>query len=145
MNRAPFAHRAARSPRSSAILVGALAVLAAACGGGGGHDDPNGPPYHVSGTMPAAANSAIDSDTNAPFAIFTRNDSAGRAQPIGNPVMLGGHLNQPGAYAPDAYAKEVRGMVKMLQKKYRVSKRDEDEKETPGEKDPPGDQGAFDY
>ena len=32
-----------------------------------------------------------------------------------------------GAYAPDAYAKEVRGMVKMLQKKYRVSKRDEDE------------------
>jgi DNA repair photolyase len=50
-----------------------------------------------------------------------------------------------GAYAPDAYAKEVRGMVKMLQKKYRVSKRDEDEKETPGEKDPPGDQGTFDY
>ena len=30
-----------------------------------------------------------------------------------------------GAYAPDAYAKEVRGMVKMLQKKYRVSKREE--------------------
>ena len=46
-----------------------------------------------------------------------------------------------GAYAPDAYAKEVRGMVKMLQKKYRVSKRDEDDKETPGEKNPPGDQG----
>ncbi len=40
-----------------------------------------------------------------------------------------------GAYAPDAYAREVRGMVKMLQKKYRVSKRDEDDKETPGEKD----------
>ena len=32
-----------------------------------------------------------------------------------------------GAYAPDSYAKEVRGMVKILQKKYRVSKRDEDE------------------
>ena len=32
-----------------------------------------------------------------------------------------------GAYAPDAYAKEVRGMVRMLQKKYRVLKRDEDE------------------
>ena len=32
-----------------------------------------------------------------------------------------------GAYAPDAYAKEVRGMVRMLQKKYRVSKRDEAE------------------
>ena len=32
-----------------------------------------------------------------------------------------------GAYAPDAYAKEVRGMVKLLQRKYQVSKRDEDE------------------
>jgi DNA repair photolyase len=32
-----------------------------------------------------------------------------------------------GAYAPDAYAKEVRGMVRMLQRKYRVSKRDEGE------------------
>jgi hypothetical protein len=36
-------------------------------------------------------------------------------------------------------------MVKMLQKKYRVSKRDEDETETPGETDPPGDQSSFDY
>jgi DNA repair photolyase len=34
-----------------------------------------------------------------------------------------------GAYAPDAYAKEVRGMVRMLQKKYRVSKRDEASRE----------------
>jgi hypothetical protein len=50
-----------------------------------------------------------------------------------------------GAYAPDAYAKEVRGMVKMLQKKYRVSKRDEDDKETPDGKDPPGDQGTLDF
>jgi DNA repair photolyase len=50
-----------------------------------------------------------------------------------------------GAYAPDAYAKEVRGIVRMLQKKYRVSKRDEDQTETPGGKDPPGDQGTFDY
>ena len=32
-----------------------------------------------------------------------------------------------GAYAPPAYAKEVRGMVKLLQKKYGVTKRDEDE------------------
>jgi DNA repair photolyase len=32
-----------------------------------------------------------------------------------------------GAYAPESYAKEVRGMVKMLQKKYRVTRRDEDE------------------
>ena len=50
-----------------------------------------------------------------------------------------------GAYAPDSYAKEVRGMVRMLQKKYRVSKRDEEDKEPPGEKDPPGEQGQLDF
>jgi DNA repair photolyase len=50
-----------------------------------------------------------------------------------------------GAYAPDSYAKEVRGMVRMLQNKYRVSKRDEDEKETPDEKDSSGDQGTLDF
>src|SRR6188768_153469 len=32
----------------------------------------------------------------------------------------------PGAYAPPAYAREVRGMVKMLQKKYAMSARGED-------------------
>ena len=37
-------------------------------------------------------------------------------------------------------------MVKLLQKKYGVSKRDEDDKETPGEKDSPGAAaGTFDY
>jgi len=50
-----------------------------------------------------------------------------------------------GAYAPDAYAKEVRGMVKLLQKKYRVTKRDEDERETPGETDSPGAQSTFNW
>ena len=41
-----------------------------------------------------------------------------------------------GAYAPESYAKEVRGMVKMLQKKYRVTRRDEDPKKTPDETGP---------
>ena len=50
-----------------------------------------------------------------------------------------------GAYAPDSYAKEVRGMVKMLQKKYKVAKRDEDEKETPDDGQSPGEQGQFDF
>ena len=36
-----------------------------------------------------------------------------------------------GAYAPDAYAKEVRGMVKLLQKKYGVTKRDDGETKRP--------------
>ncbi len=39
-----------------------------------------------------------------------------------------------GAYAPEAYAKEVRGMVKLLQKKYGVTKRDDGEKQTPDER-----------
>ena len=36
-------------------------------------------------------------------------------------------------------------MVRMLQKKYRVSTRDEDDKETPDEKNPSGAQRTFDY
>ena len=50
-----------------------------------------------------------------------------------------------GAYAPDSYAKEVRGMVSMLQKRYRVSRRDEDE--SSGDDDSPDDgtQGSLDF
>jgi DNA repair photolyase len=50
-----------------------------------------------------------------------------------------------GAYAPPAYAKEVRAIVKLLQKKYEVSARDEDDKKTPDEDDPSGAQGQLDY
>ena len=50
-----------------------------------------------------------------------------------------------GAYAPEAYAREVRGMVRALQKKYRVSKREEDS--PPGESASPGEsqQSSFEY
>jgi DNA repair photolyase len=50
-----------------------------------------------------------------------------------------------GAYASQPYVKEVRAMVKMLQTKYAVSKRDEDE--TPDEMDSSGEleQGSLDY
>jgi DNA repair photolyase len=47
-----------------------------------------------------------------------------------------------GAYAPDAYAKEVRGIVKLLQKKYRVSKRDEDETSREAQVESPKAQGG---
>ena len=52
-----------------------------------------------------------------------------------------------GAYAPEAYAKEVRGMVKLLQKKYRVSKRDEDERENARREGSPveANRGCFEY
>jgi serine protease len=75
----------------------AVAAIAAGCGGGGHHDGQR----EVAGTISAAAGSAIDSDTNDPRARFQRNDRAADAQEIGNPVMLGGHLNQPGAGPSD--------------------------------------------
>ena len=50
-----------------------------------------------------------------------------------------------GAYTPPAYAREVRGLVRLLQKKYGVSGRDESDSKTPGEHDAPGGQGQFDY
>ncbi len=53
------------------------------------------------------------------------------------------HKLYRGAYASAAYAKEVRGIVRLLQKKYRVTRRDEDEKETPAETDPAGVQRRF--
>jgi DNA repair photolyase len=50
-----------------------------------------------------------------------------------------------GAYAPDAYAKEVRGIVKLLQKKYRVSKRDEDETRREAQTESPGAQDGLPF
>ena len=47
-----------------------------------------------------------------------------------------------GAYADAAYARQVKGLVKVLQKKHGISKRDEDKTETPGEVDSPGTQQA---
>ena len=50
-----------------------------------------------------------------------------------------------GAYAPPAYSKEVRGIVKLLQKKYKVSARDEEDKKTPDDGEPPSGQGQLEY
>jgi len=82
------------------LTIIGLALLYA-CGGGGGDDPPLPPPpivqYTVSGTVHPAAGSAIDSDVNDPEAPYQANDSIATAQPIPNPVTLGGYLNQPGA------------------------------------------------
>lgn len=50
-----------------------------------------------------------------------------------------------GAYAPEAYTREARGIIRLLQEKYRVRKRGE--KTTPGGKDSPGasQQATFDF
>src|SRR5262245_20205340 len=90
---APFV-RCARTCRTTAVLA-LLAAIGSACGGGGGGH--GGPPYRVTGTVFAAAGSAVDSDTNDRNAPFARNDSAAKAQEIGNPVAVGGYLNVPSA------------------------------------------------
>ncbi len=93
--------------RSAAALAAIALAVGAACSSGGGGDGNQpvlfeGPPWDVSGSMIAAASSAIDSDTNDFFAPFASNDSAASAQEIPNPVSLGGHVNVPGAKPTDS-------------------------------------------
>ncbi|NOX91698.1 MAG: S8 family serine peptidase [Gammaproteobacteria bacterium] len=48
----------------------------------------------LSGTVSSAAGSVADSDINDPNAPYTANDIPDQAQPIPNPVMLGGYVNE---------------------------------------------------
>jgi DNA repair photolyase len=48
-----------------------------------------------------------------------------------------------GAYAPTAYSKDVRGIVKLLQKRYRVSMRDEDQTKAPARSEEEGQTPLF--
>jgi serine protease len=86
-----------------ALLTGAvLALLLQACGGGGGGDNPPPPPppaqkYTLSGTVRPATGAAIDNDVNDPVAFYQPNDTVADAQPIPNPVTLGGYANQAGS------------------------------------------------
>jgi len=87
-------------------LLGAITfgLLVTACGGGGGgdsdndNDDPSPPAptgFSLSGTVTASGSQAVDSDTNDPSREAVGNNTTGTAQPINNPVTLGGYLNQP--------------------------------------------------
>ncbi|MBI2779980.1 MAG: S8 family serine peptidase [Gammaproteobacteria bacterium] len=84
------------------FFFGVIFVLAATqggCGGGGGGGTPPPPPektYAISGTISAAAYTAMDSDVNDPAAPYAPNDDFDQAQPVGNPVAIGGYVNQPG-------------------------------------------------
>jgi serine protease len=53
--------------------------------------------YTVSGTIQAPDNTAVDSDINDPAAPYASNDSEENAQPLPNPVILGGYVNIAGA------------------------------------------------
>ncbi|MEQ8859428.1 MAG: S8 family serine peptidase [Pseudomonadales bacterium] len=50
----------------------------------------------VSGVIRVGAGSAIDSDVNDRFTAPAANNSFGEAQPVLNPLRLGGFVNQPG-------------------------------------------------
>lgn len=87
--------------KHAALTLGiASGLLLQACGGGGGgSDNPTPPPaatYTLSGTVRPASGAAVDSDVNDPAASYKSNDTAADAQPIPNPVTLGGYVNQPG-------------------------------------------------
>lgn len=101
---------------SGTFAMCVLATLLTACGGGGGGggsssadpvtpDPAPEPPvtadpvYNISGVITASASQAVDSDTNDPVRIAVSNDLPAIAQDIGNPVTLGGYVNQPGTGA----------------------------------------------
>jgi serine protease len=52
---------------------------------------------NLSGTIIPAGGTAVDSDVNDPLAPFRTNDNFLQAQPIPNPVTLGGYVNVAGA------------------------------------------------
>lgn len=99
---------------TSPTLLGiTISLLLCACGGGGGSgsagpDPPDTAPplqpapelYRVAGTVTASASQTVDGDTNDRTAEVRPNDSVASAQPIANPVTLGGYVNQPGSGAP---------------------------------------------
>jgi len=98
------------------IVTWALVSLMAACGGGGGGgsnrdtgdgglepdlpDAPTPAGFTISGTVTASSSQAVDGDTNDPARAAVPNDTVQSAQPIPNPITLGGYVNQPGTGSP---------------------------------------------
>ncbi len=98
------------------ISVLLLTVCLTSCGGGGGSDNPTTAPvptppaptptppdpasFSISGTVVVSSNMRIDGDTNNSQSPFSSNNSVSSAQPLPNPVTLGGYVNQAGAGEP---------------------------------------------
>ncbi len=56
--------------------------------------------FSLSGRIQVLPSSAIDSDVNDPNAAFARNNTFAQAQPLPNPVSLGGYMNLVGQGSP---------------------------------------------
>ncbi len=80
-------------------LVAAVFLLG--CGGSDG-DTPSG--LCIAGRLMAAAGNATDGDINDPEADYLPNDGFQQAQPLSNPVYLGGYVNVAGS-GPDGRSK----------------------------------------
>ncbi len=92
--------------------LAAVALLATACGGGGGGGSSSAQPtpvptptplpesFRIAGTISASNSQAVDGDTNDPAGPVRANDTVATAQPIPNPITVGGYVNQPGSGAP---------------------------------------------
>ncbi|WP_162299982.1 S8 family serine peptidase [Kineobactrum sediminis] len=59
--------------------------------------DSNDVTFSLSGSVLASANHAVDGDTNDPSTLLTPNDTLASAQPLDNPITLGGYVNEPGS------------------------------------------------
>jgi serine protease len=53
--------------------------------------------FSLAGTITAAEGVAVDGDVNDVLAAYAPNDTLDTAQPLPNPVTLGGYLNEPGS------------------------------------------------
>jgi len=59
------------------------------------------PTFHdIAGTITAPSGMVGDGDVNDPLAPYTMNDTLINAQPIPNPVTVGGFVNEPGTGSP---------------------------------------------
>ncbi len=84
-----------------------IVLFCAGCGGGGGSnaaDDGDSDSVGdeqstvtLSGTIKAPSGVAIDSDVNDPNEDFSENDSVASAQPVNNPISIGGYVNVAGS------------------------------------------------
>ncbi len=93
--------------RYSLISLLFVGLLTAGCGGGGsgggdsgggGSGDGGGnppPSYTVSGTIQAALGNVVDANVNDVKTVNLSNNTSDAAQPIPNPVIVGGHANLP--------------------------------------------------
>ncbi|MFN4263391.1 MAG: S8 family serine peptidase [Thioalkalivibrionaceae bacterium] len=98
----PF-HLSTRSLRKPLITapVLTLALILAACSGGDGGNDLPAPPdqalgdrFVISGAIRVAAHQRVDSDINDSDADLLRNNIPEQAQPVPNPVTIGGFVTR---------------------------------------------------